>query len=287
MTIPSSSDDLASTPLLDDRTAAQSVVEKFWETQNDQAPRGPVARLFGRSPLSGESRPWYVGALGEIEVAESLRALSTRGESWRVLHSVPVGSGASDIDHVVIGPAGVFTLNTKNHPGKKIWVGEHVLLVDGHKTAYLRNSRHEAQRASILLATALGSPVPVKPLVVVVGAAAITVKQQPVDVAVVPAARIERYLRKQKPVYSVDEVRELTRAALKPRTWQPRPPKPAEERAGSQALPTQLELQSWFIRVRSEVDAARRVQSLWAVGSAAVLLAAVLGMPTLIQGLLG
>ncbi|MBG6212216.1 hypothetical protein RCH23_000129 [Cryobacterium sp. CAN_C3] len=44
--------------------------------------------------------------------------LSKLGPEWTVLHAVPVGSGSSDIDHVVIGPAGVFTINTKNHTGK-------------------------------------------------------------------------------------------------------------------------------------------------------------------------
>ncbi|BDZ50137.1 hypothetical protein GCM10025867_23780 [Frondihabitans sucicola] len=110
MTTPSPSDDRASMPLLDDRTTGRTVIEAFWATQNDQAPRGRMARVFGRSPLSNASRPWFVDALGEIEVAERLRALGTRGEAWRVLHSVPIGAGTSDIDHVVIGPAGVFTL---------------------------------------------------------------------------------------------------------------------------------------------------------------------------------
>jgi hypothetical protein len=35
---------------------------------------------------------------------------------WTVLHSVPVGTGSTDIDHIAIGPAGVFTLNTKYSP---------------------------------------------------------------------------------------------------------------------------------------------------------------------------
>ncbi|BDZ50138.1 hypothetical protein GCM10025867_23790 [Frondihabitans sucicola] len=129
-----------------------------------------------------------------------------------------------------------------------------------------------------------------KPLVVVVGAAGARVRGRAADVETVTAARVDRYLRHLRPVYSVEEVRELTRAALKPRTWYPRAPKALktpEERAGSSALPTQHELRTWFARVRSEVDAARRVQSFWAAGAAAVLVAAVLGAPALVQGLIG
>ena len=33
-----------------------------------------------------------------------------------------VGAGVSDIDNVLIGPAGVFTLNTKNHVGTDVRV---------------------------------------------------------------------------------------------------------------------------------------------------------------------
>jgi len=64
--------------------------------------------------------PWYLGALGELDVARSLDSL---GPEWRVFRAVPIGTGSSDIDHVVIGPPGVFTINTKHHQGKDIWIG--------------------------------------------------------------------------------------------------------------------------------------------------------------------
>ncbi len=79
-----------------------------------------------------------------------------------MLHAVPVGNRGSDIDHVAIGPGGVWTLNTKTHPGKSVWIGKHQVRVDGHKTHYLRNSRHEAERASRLLTSACGFPVTVR-----------------------------------------------------------------------------------------------------------------------------
>ena len=48
--------------------------------------------------------------------------LAQLGPEWTVLHSVPVGRGKSDIDHIAIGPPGVFTINTKFSPGKDVWV---------------------------------------------------------------------------------------------------------------------------------------------------------------------
>lgn len=292
MTISSSSDDFASTPLQEDlqgdpSLAEPSMVERFWLAQNDQVPRGTLGRALGRSPLSAESRPWFVGALGEVEVAERLRALGTRGEAWRVLHSVPVGR-ATDVDHVVIGPAGVFTLTTENHPGRNVVVREAAVVVDGEETPYARDSAHDAEQASILLEKALGSPVPVTPLVVILGASKLTIAARPAGVDVVRATRVDHYFRAQTPVYSVDEVREITRAALRPRTWNVRTPAETGPRAGSEALPSQHDLQSWFGRVRAEVGSAKRVQALWVAGAAAVLLAVVVvETPLVVQGLLG
>lgn len=47
-------------------------------------PEGPTSfasRLFGHSPIPSEARSWYVGLLGEQEVAERLRRLP---EGWLV-----------------------------------------------------------------------------------------------------------------------------------------------------------------------------------------------------------
>ena len=69
------------------------------------------------------------------------------GPAWRVLHSIPVGSRGTDIDHLVIGPGGVFSLNTKNHLGQRVWVHTDVVKVNGQSRNYLRVSEHEAQKA--------------------------------------------------------------------------------------------------------------------------------------------
>jgi hypothetical protein len=53
------------------------------------------------------------GAKGEEHVGGLLDELAAKG--WHVLHDADFGRG--DIDHVAIGPAGVFTVETKSHPG--------------------------------------------------------------------------------------------------------------------------------------------------------------------------
>jgi hypothetical protein len=53
------------------------------------------------------------GASGEEHVGALLDRL--RGEQWQVIHDASLGRG--NVDHILIGPGGVFTVETKSHPG--------------------------------------------------------------------------------------------------------------------------------------------------------------------------
>lgn len=57
---------------------------------------------------------WGRGATGEEVVGEALDGL--RGRGWFALHDVQLDQG--NIDHVLIGPAGIFTIETKSHRGR-------------------------------------------------------------------------------------------------------------------------------------------------------------------------
>jgi Nuclease-related domain len=53
------------------------------------------------------------GAMAEEQVGALLDDLPQ--QKWRVVHDVTLGRG--NVDHIVIGPPGVFTIETKSHPG--------------------------------------------------------------------------------------------------------------------------------------------------------------------------
>jgi len=53
------------------------------------------------------------GARGEQEVGVLLEGLRDKG--YEVLHDLDLGRG--NIDHLLIGPTGIFTVETKSHPG--------------------------------------------------------------------------------------------------------------------------------------------------------------------------
>ncbi|ROR91062.1 nuclease-related domain-containing protein [Nocardioides aurantiacus] len=59
---------------------------------------------------------WQQGAFGEQATGKQLKELEREG--WVVLHDLPRGDG--NVDHVLIGPGGVFVLDTKRIDGRVI-----------------------------------------------------------------------------------------------------------------------------------------------------------------------
>lgn len=171
--------------------------------------------------IDDEAAGWYQGVLGERRVAALLAQL---GEGWTVLHSVPVGRGTSDIDHVVIGPPGVFTINTKYSPGRRVWVAGRGLLVGGVKTQYVNNAIYEARRASTYLSRHSGLTVPVTGVIVFVDAGRLELKAPAGGGEADPVIRVVResdlfdvlFARRE---FSDEQVARIVGCAVRPETW--------------------------------------------------------------------
>jgi hypothetical protein len=162
---------------------------------------------------------WEVGAVGEQLVADELRKLAAQDPRWGFLNSIPVNGKGTDIDHLVIGPGGIFTINTKHHRDAHIWVSGDMFMVNGAKTWYVRNARHEATNATTRLAEAVGRPIRAYGLVVPVGAASLTIKNTPADVTVVNRRRLLSYFAGLPTVLDKDTVLAAFEAARDPHTW--------------------------------------------------------------------
>jgi hypothetical protein len=77
-----------------------------------------IGAIAGMLLALGDSPPhhiasWRRGAEGEKATAMALRPLTRRG--WTLLHDLDTGYG--NLDHVLVGPAGVFVLESKNLNG--------------------------------------------------------------------------------------------------------------------------------------------------------------------------
>lgn len=187
------------------------------ESELRSAPvRSRVARVLG---VHTSERAWRIGAKGEERVAARLEHAVRQDPRWRVLHAIPVGTRGADIDHLVIGPGGVFTINAKHHPGAKIWVGASTFIVNGTKQPYVRNSRFEAARASKLLSAGCGFEVFAEGVVVTVGAVDVVIKSQPIGVAVVTRRKVADWVLHHGQLLTDNEVEQIYAIARRSTTW--------------------------------------------------------------------
>ena len=128
------------------------------------------------------------GARGEEHVGALLEQLRPAG--WRVLHDAILGAG--NVDHILVGPAGVFTIETKSHPGPI-----RVSRVHGATFAQAR-----AHSDALARATGLRS----EPLIVYSRAWVDRPFARRRGVRVVPARMLVRYLTRRPTVLTAADV---------------------------------------------------------------------------------
>ena len=134
-----------------------------------------------------------------------------------MFHDVPVGARGANIDHLVVGPSGVFTVNTKNLTGA-IRVNPRTLTNDGHRTNFLPKATAEARRAAGLLTAAMGRPVDVRAVLAILADEWEIVKE-PEDVFVRGPRGAKNLMLSQPETLSRREVAELAAASARPSTW--------------------------------------------------------------------
>jgi hypothetical protein len=223
------------------RGPAHTASLRVLDVQRAAGPRGFLARLFGADPLHPDAVGSYRGALGELRVGRMLRDL---GPEWRVLHALPHGED-SDIDHLVIGPAGVFSV-----------------------TSRLAGAEGDARAASRVLTRASGAPVVATPVVAVLDTASIRTADPAQPVALVAAHRLVRHLRDLPIVYGPDLVATLARAAEDWTAWRPFAAEPPRHRDPVDA----------FEQLREEIQHAHERRTIWRNATVAGVLVTFFGV---------
>ncbi|HZO66196.1 MAG TPA: nuclease-related domain-containing protein [Kribbellaceae bacterium] len=154
---------------------------------------------------SSEAIAWRRGAAGERRTARLLGPLEQLG--WVVLHDLAVPGGRANIDHLAIGPGGIFVVDSKQYRGRlqldgsgRLWHGRYPL------AATLQAVSLEADQA----ARVLPDPgVVVVPIVAVHGAQVPWGKVVMNGVPIVPARRLPSMLRQLPAVLGPQRVVDL------------------------------------------------------------------------------
>jgi hypothetical protein len=119
---------------------------------------------------------------------------------YRSLHGGLIPDSEDQIDHLVVGPAGVFAIDSeawdkrmpvRTRNARQLWHGP------DSKKERLEHARWESERAGELLSGTLGRPVTVRPVMAVYGPKipwdVVTIR----DVDVFSGPRLRRYLRRR------------------------------------------------------------------------------------------
>lgn len=234
------------------RVPGQVAMNAAVASQSEVAPRSRVARIFGRSPLTPQTRPLYRAALGEVLVGDMLDRLGPR---WDVLHVVPVDESGKDIDHLVIGPPGVFAITTENFPGQEIKINGDLLVVGSQRFDDIAVARELGQNAAEVLSDAAGRAVEVSPLLVVVTPTKLSLQQQPDGANVVASKQLLHYFETLVPVLDGAEVAFISDIADRHSTWLSAP-SPVQD-TGAIARD--------FAALRKEVQEATHARVFWGV----------------------
>lgn len=214
----SSHSDLRAILAMRSRGPGYAVAQKCLEVQAAAEAADPSLRTPTSLTLAPEAWSWYVGAQGERHVGALLDQL---GPDWSILHAVPIGSGTKDIDHLLVGPAGVFAINTKHHRDSRIWVGDHVLRVNNANTPHLKAARSDASDAARRLTRTAGYRVEVTSVIAIVGESSISDARRGsrLDPVVISSRVLVEWLRQRNRGISDAEVHHLRLVTEEPQTW--------------------------------------------------------------------
>jgi hypothetical protein len=243
-------------------------MQQCLQLQSAHPPRTTAQRFWGVDPLAPAAHSWFKGVRGEQRIGRELELL---GPEFTVLHAVPIGRGGADVDHIVVGPTGVFSINSKNHSGQRVFVGGGSFIIGSQRTPHIRNSLSEGKRATKLLSDAASCPILVQPLLVVI---ADQVKRGSTasSVVVLTPGAVRRWILDLPRVHSAEAVRHLSMVAEDRATWH----------ADAAVLTDTLRITQQFDRLEREVSAARQRRRMMA---SAILLTAI-GLPVAAIGVL-
>jgi hypothetical protein len=146
--------------------------------------------------------------------------LAQLGPAWRVIEWPP--SMSPDQEHngfLAIGPGGVYAVTVVEHGRQRVMVAGDVIQIQGRRPPYVARARRTAKKASEALTAAVGTTVPVVPVLAFVGSGALSAQGLPTGCLVVPHRDLDRLLLAAGNKISPNTAKKLADVASHPATW--------------------------------------------------------------------
>ena len=251
------------TPTTPGRFSGQSVVEELLRQHEDRPTRSRLARAFGASPLDSNGLSWLRAAQAEMIVGDILDRLPG---NYSVYHSLPIPNTAFAVDHLVVGPGGVFSVNAKNHWDRDLAGSPRSLPIGGYPMPYLRDVAFESAQITTLLATELPPLTAVRPVIALVNPHKIRLARKPDSVTVIDSPRLRRWIAGQPRTITPEQQLAIVALVDDPATW-----------STKNQLLAPLHVHARFTALEQQVAAARTRRVTFAVCAAAAV-ATVVGL---------
>ncbi|QCB92773.1 NERD domain-containing protein [Cellulomonas shaoxiangyii] len=138
---------------------------------------------------------------------------------WQTVHDVPLGRQGTVLEHLLIGPGGLFTISERRHPGSRVRVEARTMHVDGRSVTHLRDARLEAGRVQGLLQSAGCAGVSVRAVLVVTGELELDPQHPPQDAMVVAKHAVPNVFRLLPQRLDEARVHAYAQVARRRTTW--------------------------------------------------------------------
>ncbi len=140
-------------------------------------------------------------------------------EGWQTIHEVPLGRQGTVVEHLLIGPGGIFTVAERRHPGSVVVAGARTIRVDGRPVPYLRDARLEATRVQGLLQAAGCAGAVVRAVLVVTGELERPAQASTQDALVVARHEVPNVFRRLPERLDPARVSAVAQVARRRTTW--------------------------------------------------------------------
>ena len=179
-----------------------------------------IADVIYRSHRAAKSA---VGRRADARRRTRRQLARIRRAGYLSLDARPIPSSREVIDHLVVGPSGVYAINSekwhrklpiRTRNGEDLWHGSN------SKKQHVEHARWEAEQASELLSAATGTKIDVRPVMVIYGPRILRVITSIRDVDVLNGLALVQYLRRRSradgiPQLSREQVENIYAAAVK------------------------------------------------------------------------
>ena len=143
---------------------------------------------------------YKLGIAGEEFTAKILESL---GSEYKILHSIPFSEHKKDLDHIVIGPTGIYIINSKNYRAKSLLIDDEYIVYNKKRLSDPIDLQRDVRYVENLFKVKN-----VFPIISLVNNNSLRIKSSKVS-KVLHANKIVNYIKNQEVIYTENYINKV------------------------------------------------------------------------------